>query len=181
MGQEFFHVAPRIYGVGDVIQRTGISDFQANRAELAWVEELLEAERPEHAPSRGIAQFSFRSASYAQGYGSAETRSFTGQGDGLKRYLYRVEAEMPWPAPLVLVDFLRKAGRNALGREIAGEYWKRGENWKVIEFLSPKLVVLEIVELTGDPTPGALGWHYSLDAEKAMARWPDLRRLRNLR
>jgi hypothetical protein len=133
-----------------------------------WIDEVLEEHRPKGAPTRRRAVYAFQALSNALAFASRYRRP----------RLFEVVVADSFLAPMVLVEHLRWVGReHPEAIEVATQYWRGGQGWRVVEYLATGLVVLGRLPIRGGSatlgTEREIGLEaYEADKRRAMRLWP---------
>ena len=177
-GVTLYRASPEAYQPGDVIGPIPAGKFHLRREDdllYAQLDAKLEAGRPQHAPSRRSAIYSFGCVSQCFDFYAAEQRSGNHPEDYTpKGTVHRVEAlEEAFKAPYVLANHAYKllALRRPIS-EIVVEYWSPRQPWKVWEYLALRMRVLAGPEDTSEMIYGASLVHLKSDKAVAKRIWP---------
>jgi len=105
---------------------------------LDWIDNYLDSLKPTTAPSRSRTFYAFGNIQHCLAFFNrriCETGS---------KKLYKVTMENPISAPMCLTDGLKNNGEDhVINEAIATEYWNPKNQWKVLEYLSEKMQILE--------------------------------------
>ncbi|HRH71194.1 MAG TPA: hypothetical protein PLB89_16950 [Flavobacteriales bacterium] len=161
MSNRFYHATTRDYSEGQIVDASAFSmtEYVQRKGEdgMAWVDDLLEAGRPDEKPSRRNCCYTFKSASMCI--------AFLGNRlEGVK--LYEVELDNPYGCPMCLVGEVEKsAGNPAEG--LVAEYWTPSKEWNQLEYLATKMTIIKEVRMPPKShISGALSLYFE-DQEKA--------------
>ncbi len=113
---------------------------KASENGTAWIDNYLDEFKPAGAPSRSRTFYAFGHIQHCLAFFS--TRKCE---TGTKR-VYKVHLQNYYTAPMCLTDGLKKNGEgNEKNEIIANEYWNPTNDWKVLEYLSETMQILEDV------------------------------------
>jgi hypothetical protein len=140
MGIKLFHVTSRSYAVGEKLIASTEKSNSFHRAEkkgLDWVEGILDKYRPDDAPSRCTAIFTFDEIKFCGLYVVTESIA--------NPVYYKLEVQSSWKAPMAMVNRINKLGKAMSFKHIvaAKEYWRPTMDWNCYEFLVNEAVVLD--------------------------------------
>ena len=137
-------------------------------AEKSHVEDLFEARRPPHRPTRMGAIYACPTPNDCAAY-------FAAQHPGTTPFIYEVTSDSWFQAPMVLVDRVRwLASKNLPTSAAIDEYWVPGDRWQWLESLAASCVVLQEVLAPSDQVKaGVSHWQYMEDRSLACVLFPD--------
>jgi hypothetical protein len=163
------------YQVGEAVDGLAASEHRRKRElenpEIREVEDLLEATRPDGAPSRRTSCFAFESLAEAVGFSEGEVSRGQGRSEDLY-FFYLIDLTSPWAAPITLVDKVRQKIGSEQAISIAREYWRVGRKWNLLEYFGPQMAIQEIVLPVDDAARDSIIWSYHQDKELAKQLWP---------
>lgn len=136
---ELYHASSKQYSIGDIIDaETFVQTLYYTNTNHKWVDELLDEYRPAEYPSRKKTLYAFKKMQHCLAF---VNKNLTEQ-----HFFYKVEMEKAIPCPMYLTDGLKSFDKTKHG-EIAKEYWNSTHDWKYLEYLCQKMVILEQVIL----------------------------------
>ena len=139
---ELFHVSCNEYGVGETkLANEETKYFQAKKDKgEEWVDLLLNAKKPDNAPSRQYTLYAFDFV----GNCSAFFKSH--KCDKGNKLYYKVQMTDPFKAPMCLTDLILKQGQSSSYlAKIIEEYWHPTMDWKFWEYLSTEMKIVEVL------------------------------------
>ena len=111
-------------------------------AMYAEVTKLLNAERPAGAPSRSNCFFASDNLGFAVEYSMAQQDKRAPK----PIFVYTVEIEEPWRAPMALINAIRKGLQQKRDvRALVREYWHPAEKWKCFEVFGPVMKIIRVI------------------------------------
>jgi hypothetical protein len=140
--EELYHISCTLYTVGQIVPAPEITNYHL--ATIAqghgWVDELLDANRPDDAPSRTSTLYAFANKNHCVSFFGARTCENGGP------YLYKVEMLNPVKAPMTIVGAIAKDEYS--NDDLVNAYWNHNEEWNAYEYLSSQMIILEIIPIT---------------------------------
>ena len=150
---ELYHISCAEYPSGSIVPLPEVTLYHQNAIAngLDWIDNYLDSKKPTTAPSRSRTFYAFGNIQHCLSFFNSRICE-----TGSKR-LYKVTMENPVSAPMCLTDGLKNNGEGHVTNEaIAAEYWNPKNKWKVLEYLSEKMQILEDIttSITGLPQFG---------------------------
>jgi len=157
---ELYHISCNEYSSGQNVLLPEVTLYHQNTitSGLGWIDSYLDTFRPKEAPSRSRTFYAFGNIQHCLSFFNSKICE-----TGSKR-LYKVTLENPVSAPMCLTDGLKNNGENHLTNDaIAEEYWNPKNKWKVLEYLSEKMEILEDVTASINELPQFGNFFYGED------------------
>jgi len=167
----YYHASRAIYKVEDVIHVPEGEAALAYQLSLenshAWREKALEIARKARSCPRQTAVYAATSLANA-------ARFLVSQPDPERRpvRVYEVSITQPEPSPTVLIAYIDAHG--ATFSSLAAcmeEYWLRKQDWKFLEFVCQRLVVIAMLDVIEDMELLVSGEQYAEDRKLAEKIW----------
>jgi hypothetical protein len=164
---EYFHITCKEYTVGEILTLTHTTYYHLNAVAngLEWIDNYLDSLKPDIAPSRRRTFYAFGNLQHCLSFFNNRRCE-----KGNKR-IYKVKMANPYAAPMCLTDGLKNNGQDHESNHlIAEEYWNPKNNWKVLEYLSEKMQIMEDVtgSIVGIPQFGNFLYGEDLSQRKKL-------------
>ncbi len=160
---ELYHVTCKKYRVGQVLNALNFERTEyyvgAERNNLSWIDDFLDAKRGQSHPSRSNTLFAFDCEKKCKAF--ASSRSL------ISPIFYQVEMVEPVACPMHLVGLISKANSDEFNNRIAQEYWHPTQDWKYLEYLSVQMEIKSIVDASNPYWESAGRMAIGLDRDKA--------------
>lgn len=150
-----YHISDKVFEAGNPVL---IRDFGATTLyhqnlslENKAIDVFLSAGRPEGEPERQLCIYAFSRPEHCLGFMDEKIQ----RGDVL--HLYRCEMDVTCGHPMFLIRPLQSIRDEAQKEAIRKEYWTPTKDWKVIEFMSEKMMVVEEIPITKEMCTRARG------------------------
>ena len=137
---ELYHITCNEYPLGQLIPLPDKTLYHENAIAIGldWIDNYLDSFKPSIAPSRSKTFYAFGEIQHCLAYFNTRICD-----NGTKR-LYKIFMDNPYSSPMCLTDGLKNNGIGHKSNElIANEYWNPKNQWKVLEFLSEKMIIQE--------------------------------------
>lgn len=137
-----FHVSFREYEVGNTYTAPNPNGYHQRAIANGddWINTYLDDNKPNDFPSRISSFYACDEIENCQAFIGNKTIN------GLQPTYYKVEMNCETGFPMVLTDAIKKNGQNSSHLEnCSNEYWSPTGEWKYKEFLSPEMIILEIL------------------------------------
>lgn len=140
-----YHISQKKYQPGDIIS---IRDFdgdsyyhQSLPPDYKAVNEFLSEGRPTDMPARKLCIYAFDDMAYCVYFRKNELH------DGKELHLYKCLMKEASGHPMILVGKIEKA-EGSKREELRKEYWHPINNWKLLEYLTEEIRILEEIPIT---------------------------------
>ncbi len=157
---ELFHISCKNYNIGEIINSDsfGLTEYYhiSTFSGKNWIDDFLDSQRPAGYPARKSSLFAFDCISNC----SAFMINFR----GLKAKYYKVKMTSPIALPMLLTDSLIVDSLE-YNMKIAKEYWQPTEEWKILEYLSNQMIILEVLIETSEVEKVRGSMNYQHDIE----------------
>lgn len=143
--KKLYHISCLEYAKGYLVPLPEVTFYHQYVTEkgLGWIDDYLNSLKPANYPSRSRTFYAFGNIQHCLSFFSRRICE-----TGNKR-LYKVQMENPITAPMCLTDGLKNNGEgNDNNEAIANEYWHPIRKWKVLEYLSERMQILEDITST---------------------------------
>jgi hypothetical protein len=139
--EELFHISCTLYVPGQIVNAPELTKYHTRTIAQGhgWVDELLDKYKPDSAPSRKSTLFAFASKWHCTGFWDKKRVCENGGP-----YLYRVKMIDPHKAPMKIVGCI--AEDLYCNEDLAAAYWECDSNWKLLEYLSEQMEIIEVLE-----------------------------------
>jgi len=138
-----YHITCKAYPIGKIPPIVGDSYYHLSTQadKRAWINEFLDAIRPNGKPSRKKSFFACDSIMNCKALKS------TVAPPHCTPRIYKVKMINASKSPMALVNHLLLLGKdNQCCKDVAIEYWKPTLNWKFYEYLSEDMEIMEEVK-----------------------------------
>ncbi|MBW8331293.1 MAG: hypothetical protein K0M40_04660 [Prolixibacteraceae bacterium] len=159
---ELFHISCKNYKKGELINSDSFeqTEFYLNSTLSGknWIDDFLDSQRPIGYPARKSSLFAFDCISNCSVFMNLSFK-------GLKAKYYRVKMPSPVAMPMCLTDSLI-VDSLVHNTKIAKEYWQPIEEWKILEYLSNQMEILEVISESSEEEKISGSRNYHHDIEK---------------
>lgn len=142
-----YHISPNEYAQGEVVSVEAFNDMTLYHQGLDSIKKdidnYLSENRPEGEPLRNLCIYAFDRMEYCVYFRNKELRA------GETFHLYRCKLNSQNGHPMILVGKMESVSE--LDKErLRKEYWNPTKHWKLLEYMSGKMEILEEIPITAE-------------------------------
>lgn len=143
----FYHISPTAYAQGDVVSVESFNGttfyHQGLDSQKKAIDNYLSENRPGVEPSRDHCIYAFDKPEYCVFFRNKELRA------GETFHLYKCKVDNNNGHPMILVGMM-KTPSEQIKEKLANEYWNPTRSWKLLEYMSEKIEILEEIPITAE-------------------------------
>ncbi len=159
-----FHVSFTDYVIGQTYVAPNPNGYHLRSVEHGdgWINLVLDQYKPEIRPSRIASFYACDKVGFCKAFIGAK------KIEGRSPIYYKVEMDCQIGFPMVLIDTIKNIGENSTElRACIDEYWSPSNEWKYLEYLSPNMTILEVLQEPDNIMVSGGNMNYGLDLAKA--------------
>ena len=142
-----FHISHKIYQPGEIVSiknYDGDSYYhQGLSPKYKDINKFLSDGKPKGMPARELCIYAFDDMAYCVYFMKNEI------ADGQNLHLYKCLMQEACGHPMILVGKIANV-KEEKWEELRNEYWHPTKNWKVMEYMTEEIQIVEKLEITGN-------------------------------
>ena len=161
---ELYHVSFREYTAGQTYSAPNPTGYHVRSIQRneGWINVTLDEQSPNGYPLRVASFYTCSVLENCQAFIGTKTI------DDQKPIFYKVEMDCYLGFPMVLIDRMRKLGQaSGLIDACISEYWAPTHEWKYLEYLSPSMTIIEVLQVPESLMANRGRMNYNADFEIA--------------